>query len=83
MTALFLFASAFLTVFLLVFQQQNVQGRHYVLAALTSLGIGASQIFLWREIPGANGLGIVAALAGGPVGVLVSMWAHPRLVGRK
>lgn len=41
MTHAILFASAFVTVFLLGIQQQNVIGRHYLAAVVTSLGIGA------------------------------------------
>jgi hypothetical protein len=80
MTELALFASAFAVVALLVFQQQNVHGRHYLLAALTSVAIGAVQIVLWRLIPSASWSEIAATLAGGPTGVLFSMWVHPRLV---
>ncbi len=83
MTEFTLFFSAFAVVALLVFQQMNVSGRHYILAALTSVAIGAAQIVLWRLIPSASWSEIVAALAGGPAGVLFSMWAHPRLVRRK
>lgn len=80
MSELILFGSAFSIVALLVAQQQNVTGRHYLLAALTSIAIGASQIVLWRLIPAASWTEIFATLAGGPAGVLFSMWAHPRLV---
>ena len=79
MTEATLFLSAFATVFLLGIQQQNVTGRHYLAAIVTSLGIGGAQIFLWRLVPDANAAEIVATLAGGPVGIVVAMWAHPRL----
>ena len=74
-----LFLSAFFTVFLLGVQQQNVHGRHYLAAVVTSLGIGAAQIFLWRLVPEANAGEIAATLAGGPVGIVAAMWAHPRI----
>lgn len=80
MTHLALFASAFVTVFLLGFQQQNVHGKHYRAAVLTSLGIGAAQIFLWRLVPQASPSEIAATLAGGPVGIVSAMWAHPRII---
>jgi hypothetical protein len=76
-----LFASAFVTVFLLGIQQQNVIGRHYLAAVVTSLGIGAAQIFLWRLVPTASLSEIVATLAGGPVGIVAAMYLHPRLAG--
>ena len=82
MTHATLFASAFATVFLLGIQQLNVQGRHYLLATITSLGIGSAQIFLWRLVPEASASEIVATLAGGPVGILAAMAAHPYIVRR-
>jgi hypothetical protein len=74
-----LFASAFATVFLLGIQQQNVLGRHYTAAVLTSIGIGAAQIFLWRLVPQASPTEIIATLAGGPVGIVFAMYLHPRI----
>lgn len=83
MNEIYLFLSAFSVVFLLVLQQQNVAGRHYLLAALTSVAIGVSQIILWRLVPSASWTEIAATLAGGPVGVVFSMWLHPRLIARQ
>ena len=83
MNLLTLFASAFITVFLLGVQQMNVHGRHYLAAVVTSLGIGLAQITLWRAMPGANPAEIVATLAGGPVGIVAAMYIHPRLTRRK
>lgn len=79
MTELYLFFAAFITVFALGFQQQNVTGRHYVPAVLTSVVIGSAQIFLWRVVPVATATDIAATLAGGPVGIVASMYIHPRL----
>lgn len=79
MMHLWLFFSAFLTVFLLGFQQKNVQGNHYISAIFTSFGIGGAQIFLWRLVPDANATQIIATLAGGPFGIVAAMWVHPRL----
>lgn len=79
MTHAILFASAFMTVFLLGVQQQNVTGRHYVAAFITSIGIGIAQIFLWRLVPSASVGEIAATLSGGPVGIVCAMWAHPRI----
>ena len=83
MTHLILFASAFSTVFLLGFQQKNVHGNHYLAAIVTSLGIGTAQIFLWRLVPDASGSQIIATLAGGPIGIVAAMWAHPRMMRRR
>lgn len=79
-THIALFASAFTTVFLLGIQQQNVIGRHYFAAVVTSLGIGMAQISLWRLVPSAEWSEIAATLAGGPVGIVAAMALHPRIV---
>jgi len=79
MTYLTLLASAFATVFLLGVQQMNVHGRHYLAAIVTSFGIGAAQIFLWRLVPSATPVEIAATLCGGPVGIVAAMWVHPRI----
>jgi hypothetical protein len=83
LTHLFLFASAFCTVFLLGFQQKNVAADHYMAAVVTSLGIGVSQIFLWRLIPSATPSQIIATLCGGPCGIVAAMYLHPRIMTRK
>lgn len=41
-----LFAASFVTVFALGFQQQNVAGRHYMAAIVTSAAIGNGQVQL-------------------------------------
>jgi hypothetical protein len=79
MTEASLFLAAFVTVFALGFQQQNVVGRHYVAAVFTSVAIGSAQLFLWRIAPTANATEILATLAGGPVGIVAAMYAHPRI----
>jgi len=79
MTQVILFISAFATVFLLGIQQQNVTGRHFVAAFITSIGIGIAQIFLWRLVPIATPGEIIATLAGGPVGIIAAMWSHPKI----
>ena len=77
MTEIALFSAAFLTVFLLGIQQQNVIGRHYAAAVITSIGIGSSQIALWKLVPSADASEIVATLAGGPAGIVAAMYFHP------
>lgn len=79
MTHLALFASAAALVFLLGYQQQNVTGRHYLSAVLTSVFIGSAQIFLWRIVPDASWGEILATLAGGPVGIVGAMIIHPKI----
>lgn len=82
MIHLALFLSAFVTVFALGFQQQNVAGRHYLAAVVTSFAIGGAQIFLWKLVPDANTTQIMATLAGGPMGIVAAMWAHPRIAAK-
>jgi hypothetical protein len=79
MTHAALFLSAFATVFLLGIQQQNVAGQHYLAAVVTSLGIGSAQIFLWRLVPNATPMEIVATLSGGPFGIVAAMYMHPKI----
>lgn len=78
-----LFSSSFFTVFALGFQQQNVIGRHYVSAMITSFVISGSQIYLWRVVPGASASEIAAAIFGGPCGIAAAMFLHPRLLRKK
>ena len=73
--------SAFATVFLLVFQQQNVIHRKYLWAAITSVGITLSQVMVIKGVAQSGSWVEVAALAvGGVAGVLSSMFIHGRLV---
>jgi hypothetical protein len=82
MNEFYLFAAAFITVFALGFQQQNVAGRHYLAAVFTSMAIGSAQLFLWRLAPTATVSEIMATLAGGPVGIIAAMYVHPRIARR-
>ncbi len=76
-----LFLAAFTTVFLLVFQQQNVIHKYYVLAVLTSFGITLGQIFIIHGIAAdTNIVNVSMMMLGGGTGVVVSMFLHERLV---
>lgn len=82
-TTLLLFASTFVAVLALVLQSLNVNGGHRVLACITSLFIGAGNLVLFKTLPGSTDwLQIAGYMLGGPVAVLVGMWAHPHLVVR-
>lgn len=83
MTALTLFASTFILVFALGFQSLNVNGGHYRSAFVTSLVIGSAQMILLKLGPDANAVEIAAFLAGGPFGIVASMWVHRRTLGRR
>lgn len=81
MTALLLFASTFCVVFALGLQSLNVNGGHRLMAFLTSFAIGASNLVLFKVLPGPTAwLEIGAYLFGGPFGIVASMLAHPHLV---
>ena len=75
-----LLASSYLTVFLLVFQQQNVVHRRYLWATLTSLAITVSQFVLIKSVSASDSWEILYMAAGGVLGVLSSMYIHPRLM---
>lgn len=76
-----LFFSAYATVFLLVFQQQNVIHRQFVWAGLTSVLITVSQFVVIKGIASGGVLEMVTMAAGGVLGVLSSMLLHKRLLG--
>lgn len=80
MTAAALLLSTYALVFALGLQSLNVNGGHYRAAFITSLGIGASNLVLFKMAPDASGLEIIAYLAGGPLGIVSAMRAHPYIV---
>ena len=82
MTALLIFASVVVSVFALGFQSQNVNQGHYLAAALTSFAIGGGTLVLYKTLPDSSPLEIAAYLAGGPIGITLSMWAHRCTLGR-
>ncbi len=82
MTAGALFLSTLLLVFFLGLQSLNVNSGRYVAAFVTSFGIGAANLALFKLAPDAGGVEIAAYLSGGPVGIVASMWAHRRIFGR-
>ena len=82
MNALILFASTFALVFALGMQSLNVNGGHVKAAFVNSLLIGAMQMVLLKLGPNADWLEIAGYLAGGPFGIVASMWVHKRTLGR-
>lgn len=82
MNALLLFASTFALVFFLGLQSLNVNGGHYRAAFVTSFGIGVANLILFKLAPDASSAEIAAFLAGGPFGIVSSMWAHRRMFRR-
>lgn len=81
MTALALFASTYLLVLALGLQSLNVNRGHYGWAMVTSLIISAGQLYLLKYVPGVNNSNfeLLAYFAGGPLGIVTSMWLHPRI----
>ncbi len=76
-----LFISSYMTVFLLVFQQQNVANRKFIWATTTSIAITVSQFVLVKAITGSDPLDVTFMAAGGVIGVLSSMYLHPIITG--
>jgi hypothetical protein len=71
-----LFTSTYVLVFALGLQSLNVNGGYYRAAFITSFFIGVSQMLLLKLGPNANITEVAAYLAGGPLGIISSMWAH-------
>ena len=82
MNALLLFGSTLALVFFLGLQSLNVNGGRYLAAFITSFGIGAANLALFKLAPDASGLEIAAYLSGGPVGIVASMCLHRRVFGQ-
>lgn len=83
MNALILFASTFALVFALGMQSLNVNGGHAKAAFVNSLLIGAMQMVLLKLGPNADWLEIAGYLAGGPFGIVTSMYVHKHTLGKK
>jgi hypothetical protein len=81
-SVILLFLSSFFVVFMLGFQSKNVNGNHYVLAALTSTGIGIVNVYVMRAVASSNSSPweLSAYVAGGPLGIICSMWVHDTFV---
>lgn len=73
--------STFFTVGLLGFQQQNVHGGHYLLAAITSMAIAGAQYVMIVSV--ADGGSWILMGIGGAAGVTSSMFIHKKYVRRK
>lgn len=82
MTESILLISTFVLVFALGWQSQNVNGGHYWSAFFTSFVIGGMQMVLLKLGPDASLTEIAAFLAGGPLGIVASMWLHRRTLGK-
>lgn len=79
-SAALLFASTYVLVFALGLQSLNVNGGHYAAAFCTSFAIGAANLVLFKLAPDAGPFEIAAFMAGGPLGIVSAMKAHPHFV---
>jgi hypothetical protein len=73
-----IFLSSVSIVFLLGLQSLNVNGGYKVLAAVTSFGIGLCNFYILKQVPKetSGDLAAIAYLAGGPIGIVLSMKTH-------
>ncbi len=76
MSATLLFISTLALVFCLGLQSQMVNNGHFVGAFVNSLAIGAANLVLLKLAPDASGIEVAAYLAGGPIGIVASMWFY-------
>ena len=82
MENIYLFLASFILVFLLGFQQLNIEHRRYLYSAITSVGITATNYFLFKLLPssGFEVLQFIFFSMGGVIGVMSSMYLHDRLI---
>lgn len=88
MTAICVFLAQFVYILLLGLQQQNVIGRHYAGAVVTSFALGVFGFYLTATIAQHSQWDACspvwwAFITAGPVGICFAMWIHPRIGRRK
>jgi hypothetical protein len=76
MNEVYLFCSTFVLVFSLGLQSLNVNGGYYVRAFFTSFVIGCANLVLYKLAPDATRTEVIAFLAGGPFGIVCSIFTH-------
>lgn len=74
-----IFITGFLSVFAMGFQSRNVNNGDYKYAALSSLFIGLSSVYLWNTVPATLVGGLIYG-ASGSCGITLSMWIHKRFI---
>ncbi len=82
-TEIILFVSQFALIFLLGFQAQNVRDGQRLAAMGTSFMLGVSQLFQWKLMPNATPSQMAVWLFAGPLGIVFSMWLHPKLFKKR
>lgn len=73
-----LFFTTFVGVFLLGFQQQNVSGGHYRMAAITSSAIALTQYLMIINVVDSGWVGVLYMALGGSMGITLSMYIHKK-----
>jgi len=80
MTEFLIFLSAVGIVFFLGLQSLSVNSGHKVLAAVNSLVIGTFNLILLKSVPNIETWQATAAyLVGGPVGITITIYLHPKI----
>lgn len=82
MNALVLFSTTFVLVFALGVNTLSVNKGQYGIAFLTSFLISGSNLVILRTVPQGDLFEVVAYMLGGPIGIVASMWAHKRFLGK-
>jgi hypothetical protein len=82
MKYLILFLASFLLMFLLGFQQLNIEHRKYLYSFLTSICISTANYFLFKILPGSEFefLQFLYFAVGGGLGIIASMILHDALI---
>ena len=82
MNIIYLFLASFLSVFLLSFQQLNVQHRRYIASFVTSLGITSANYTLFKYLPAGDFQvwQFAAFSIGSALGVCMAMYSHDRFL---
>ncbi len=76
MSALILFLSSYVIVFLLGFQSLVVRDKHWLFAFFISLGIGICQVASMKIVPNATLIESAFFVLGGACGISSSIFAH-------
>lgn len=83
MSELTLFGSTLGMVFFMGFQSLAVNSGQYWIAGLNSFIIGMFNLLLYKTAPHVVGnIEVACYLTGGPIGILLAMWAHRNVVPR-
>jgi hypothetical protein len=77
MSLLGIFLASFAIVFCLGFQSRTVNHGDYLMAAVTNVAISILNYYIIKNISTEHNMdAFVAYVAGGPLGITASIWAH-------